>query len=187
MPALVARRVVLRSSCRQIRPGLTLRQYSRAYDADLRHFRVWRGHLPSDAEEVARYRAHHAEVLRSVALRRRRAALAIVHRDFGFTDPTKHTLVLRVIQGIEPRHSHASKQVTPLLIKTSRVSSTAYEICEVAQLLPSRENSRQREIRAARGGHRLGEESAVDADNRHIRRKPCLRQAPISLLTDPIA
>jgi len=88
----------------------------KAYDADLRHFQTWGGHLPSSPDEVARYLAHHACILLPVTLRRRLAALATVHKNLGLADPTKHVLVHRAIQGIEHRHSHAPKQVAPLPI-----------------------------------------------------------------------
>ncbi len=88
----------------------------RAYDADLWHFRAWGGHMPSNPDEIARYLAHHAGTLRPVTLRRRLAALATAHKDLGLADPTKHVLVLRVIQGIERRHGHPPKQVAPLMI-----------------------------------------------------------------------
>jgi len=78
----------------------------RAYDSDLRHFQAWGGCLPSNPDEVARYITHHAGVLQPVTLRRRLAAIATVDKDLGLGDPTKHALVLRVIQSIEPRHGH---------------------------------------------------------------------------------
>jgi integrase len=89
----------------------------RAYAADLAHFRHWGGHLPSTPDAVARYLAQHAATLKPVTLRRRLAALATAHRDHGAADPTKHTLVARVMQGIERKHGCPPNQVAPLLIE----------------------------------------------------------------------
>jgi len=89
----------------------------RAYDADLRHFQRWGGHLPSDTDEMARYLAQHATELRPVTLRRRLAALAAAHHDRGFGDPTKHPMVRRVMQGIERRHGAPPTQVAPLVVE----------------------------------------------------------------------
>ncbi len=89
---------------------------NRAYDADLRHFRAWGGHLPSDPDEIVRYLAQHAGVLRPGTLYRRLAALATAHHDRGLPDPTKHPLVRRVMHGISRRHFCAPARVAPLLI-----------------------------------------------------------------------
>ena len=88
----------------------------RAYACDLADFAVWGGHIPSTPDEIARYIAQRACALRPSTLRRRLAALASIHRDRGVPDPTKATLVRRVVQGIERKHGTAVHQVAPLLI-----------------------------------------------------------------------
>jgi integrase len=88
----------------------------RAYACDLSDFEIWGGHIPSTPDEIARYVAQRASVLRPSTLRRRLAALASIHRDRGLADPTKATLVRRVVQGIERKHGTAVAQAAPLLI-----------------------------------------------------------------------
>jgi len=88
----------------------------RAYDFDLKDFGDWGGAVPASADDVARYLAERAAVLRPSTLRRRLAALASVHRDKSFPDPTKTTLVRRVLQGIERKHGTSVRQAEPLLI-----------------------------------------------------------------------
>jgi integrase len=88
----------------------------RAYACDLADFEAWGGHVPSTPDEIARYVAQRASALRPSTLRRRLAALASIHRDRGLADPTKATLVRRVLQGIERKHGTAVQQVAPLVI-----------------------------------------------------------------------
>ena len=88
----------------------------RAYDFDLEDFHAWGGHLPSSPDEVTRYLANRAGCLRPSSLRRRLAALASLHHDRGYPDPTKATLVRRVMQGIERTHGMKTEQVAPLVI-----------------------------------------------------------------------
>lgn len=88
----------------------------RAYDFDLEDFRAWGGHLPSSPDEVTRYLSNRAGCLRPSSLRRRLAALASLHHDRGYPDPTKATLVRRVMQGIERTHGIKTEQVAPLII-----------------------------------------------------------------------
>ena len=88
----------------------------RAYEWDMRDFEAWGGHVPSTADEIARYLAHRAASLRPSTLQRRLAALACAHRDRGLPDATKDPLVRRVLQGIERKHGSAVAQAAPLLI-----------------------------------------------------------------------
>jgi len=88
----------------------------RAYACDLADFQNWGGQVPSAPKEVARYLAERAPSLRPSTLRRRLAALAGIHRDQGFSDPTKATLVRRVVQGIARKHGTTTIQVAPLMI-----------------------------------------------------------------------
>ena len=88
----------------------------RAYEFDLEDFRAWGGHLPSSPDELSRYLADRAGSLRPSSLRRRLAALASLLHDRGYPDPTKATLVRRVMQGIERTHGIKTEQVAPLVI-----------------------------------------------------------------------
>jgi len=110
----------------------------RAYHFDLSDFEAWGGELPSSPDQVARYLADSASHLRPASLRRRLAALASLHHDSGYPDPTKATLVRRVMQGIERTHGTKVNQVAPLVIG---------ELAQViAKLGPTRRDLRDRAI-----------------------------------------
>lgn len=87
----------------------------RSYAAALRNFEtVWRGLLPATSDTVARYLAEHAEVYRLSTLRLHLAALARWHADNGFADPTRSSLVHKVLRGIRAKHAVPQKRARPL-------------------------------------------------------------------------
>jgi integrase len=88
----------------------------KAYRSDLRDFEAWGGAVPTTSNEVARYIAERAQMLRPSTLRRRLAAVATAHRDRGAMDPTKAPLVGRVMAGIERTHGCSVRQASPLNI-----------------------------------------------------------------------
>ncbi len=95
----------------------------RSYASALRHFEVeWGGYLPATSESVARYLVDHAGQLTPNTLRQRLAALAHWHSEHGFIDPTRASLVRKVLKGIQTLHPHVEKQATPLqLTQLARV------------------------------------------------------------------
>lgn len=72
-----------------------------AYLSDLAHFENWGGQLPAAAETVAEYLAAHADSLSVATLNRRLAALSLVHRSKGLTNPTTSELVKSVVRGVK--------------------------------------------------------------------------------------
>jgi len=89
----------------------------RSYAAAIRHFEVeWKGLLPATADTVSRYLADHANTLAINTLRQRLAALSRWHTDQGFPDPTKSSLVRKVLKGIRSVHTVAEKRARPLEI-----------------------------------------------------------------------
>jgi len=88
----------------------------RAYESDLRHFAAWGGTIPSTADQIVRYLAHHGSTLKPSTLRRHLAAIASAHSDMGLADPTKAPIVARVVQGIQRSHGNKPAKVAPLLI-----------------------------------------------------------------------
>jgi integrase len=88
----------------------------RAYAADLADFQKWGGTVPAGADQIARYIAWSAQNHRPSTLRRRLAALAVLHRDMGHADPTKHVVIQRLMQGIDRRHGIQVRRVAPLLL-----------------------------------------------------------------------
>lgn len=87
----------------------------KAYAAALRNFEeVWKGLLPATADTVARYLAEHAEIYRLSTLRLHLAALVRWHADNGFADPTRSSLVHKVLRGIRAKHAVPQKRARPL-------------------------------------------------------------------------
>jgi len=71
----------------------------RAYATDLAAFAAGGGRIPASPEAVAAYLAT-SESLAVATLRRRLAAIADAHQAGGHPDPTKHSLVRKVLRGI---------------------------------------------------------------------------------------
>jgi len=89
-----------------------------AYESALRHFEIeWGGLLPASPDSVAQYLASHADSLAASTLRQRLAALAQWHTEHGFVDPTKTSVVRKVIRGIQALHPAVQKQAPPLKIE----------------------------------------------------------------------
>jgi integrase len=86
----------------------------RAYNADLRHFLAWGGHLPATPEQVARYLADHAASLSTATLARRLAGVRAAHVKRGFRDPTKGDLVRLTFRGIRRRFGRPQRRVAAL-------------------------------------------------------------------------
>ena len=87
----------------------------KSYRSAIEHYEtVWGGFLPATADSVARYLADHAESLSLNTLKQRLAALATWHKEQGFVDPTKATLVKKVMKGIAECHPALEKRAKPL-------------------------------------------------------------------------
>ncbi len=85
------------------------------YRGVLRHFeQEWGGRLPASVEMVVRYLGEHASSLASCTLDLHLAALAHWHLGHGFDDPTKNTLVRKVLRNIRAQHPRLVKQAEPL-------------------------------------------------------------------------
>lgn len=90
----------------------------KAYQAAVQHFEVeWGGFLPATADSIARYLANYADTLAINTLKQRLAGLAQWHLDQGFPDPTKATIVRKVLKGIRELHPAQEKQARPLQIE----------------------------------------------------------------------
>lgn len=87
----------------------------RSYASAVQHFEVeGRGALPATSASIAAYLAQYAESLSISTLRNRLAGLSRWHLEHGFDDPTKSTLVSKVLKGIRATHNTAEKQARPL-------------------------------------------------------------------------
>lgn len=90
---------------------------NQAYQSGVEHFeRVWKGLLPATSTSVAEYLAHFAGELSNSTLRQRTAALANWHRDQGFTDPTKSSMVRQVLKGARALHPSVDKRAKPFAL-----------------------------------------------------------------------
>ncbi|WP_210247114.1 site-specific integrase [Aliikangiella marina] len=90
----------------------------RSYQSAIEHYEVtWGGFLPATANNIAEYLADHAETLAFTTLKQRAAALARWHIDQGFPDPTKSSLVKKVLKGIRELHPVNPKQAKPLQLE----------------------------------------------------------------------
>lgn len=87
----------------------------RAYQADIRHFEAWGGHLPTNRETVITYLQTFAPVLNARTLSRRLTALKHWHTYQGFPDPTQHPAVSKTLAGILRTHGKPKDKAPPLL------------------------------------------------------------------------
>ena len=91
----------------------------RAYEADLRHFAAWcdiegQRALPAAPATIAGYLAAHATALSVSTLRRRLAAISVMHQAAGYakaTSPTSAAEVRAVWSGIRRAHGVAPQKV----------------------------------------------------------------------------
>ena len=99
----------------------------KAYQSDLAHFLAYGGSLPADSRLVAVYlcRCISELHLSPATLRRRLAALAWVHREEGWKDPTKDARVKGVMRGIERDQGIAQKQAAPVGLSDLRKACSA--------------------------------------------------------------
>ena len=89
-----------------------------SYQSAIRHFEIeWGGFLPATADSVAKYLADHAGVLAINTLKQRLAALAQWHLEQGFPDPTKASIVRKVIKGIQTLHPAQEKRAKPFQLE----------------------------------------------------------------------
>ncbi|MBY0378081.1 MAG: tyrosine-type recombinase/integrase [Gammaproteobacteria bacterium] len=86
-----------------------------AYQADIRHFERWGGHLPASTDSVLRYLHTFASILNPNTLARRLIALKYWHEYQGFSDPTYSPLVTKTLSGITRIHGKPKDKAPPLL------------------------------------------------------------------------
>lgn len=90
----------------------------RSYRAAVEHYEVsWGGFLPATASSIAEYLADHADSHAINTLKQRLAGLAQWHIEQGFPDPTKASLVKKVLKGIRELHPIQVTQAKPLQLK----------------------------------------------------------------------
>lgn len=88
---------------------------TRAYDADIRHFKQHGGAIPASAAMVAEYLASFAGTLAVATLQHRLIAIHRAHADLGLESPIKDHLVRRTMQGIRRTLGTKQRRVTALV------------------------------------------------------------------------
>lgn len=118
-----------------------------SYRSAIRHFYNWGGALPCTSEVIASYLSHFAESLAISTLKQRLSALSRWHIDQGFTDPTKSSLVKKVLRGIQFKHPRIAKQAKPFQLEKLEALDQWFSKNIEAALL---ENDRARELKYKR-------------------------------------
>lgn len=88
---------------------------TRAYDADIRHFKQHGGAIPASAAMVAEYLASVAGTLAVATLQHRLIAIHRAHAEQGLESPMKDHLVKRTMQGIRRTLGTKQRRVTALV------------------------------------------------------------------------
>jgi integrase len=88
---------------------------TRAYDADIRHFKQYGGSIPATPTTVAEYLASFAGILAVSTLQHRLIAIHRAHTDVGLVSPVMDSLVKRTMQGIRRTVGTKQRQVTALV------------------------------------------------------------------------
>lgn len=88
---------------------------TRAYDADIHHFKQHGGAIPASAAMVAEYLASFAGILAVATLQHRLIAIHRAHADQGLESPMKDHLVKRTMQGIRRTLGTKQRRVTALV------------------------------------------------------------------------
>jgi integrase len=90
----------------------------KAYQADIRHFVLWGGRLPTSGEVIMKYLHHHAGLLNPRTLARRLTAIKNWHICQGFSDPTAHPAIHKTLTGIKNVHGKPKEKAPPLTLET---------------------------------------------------------------------
>lgn len=101
--------------CNRYRVAATSDNTRRAYQADIRHFEIWGGQLPTTTDAILRYLHAFAETLNPRTLSRHVTALKQWHRYQNFPDPTQAPIVSKTLTGIARIHGKPKNKAAPLL------------------------------------------------------------------------
>lgn len=89
-----------------------------SYKSAIKHFEVtWGGFLPATADNIVHYLSDHANILAVSTLKQRISAIAQWHIEQGFPDPTKTSIVSKVLKGIRELHPQKVKQAKPIQLE----------------------------------------------------------------------
>lgn len=88
-----------------------------AYQADIRHFVLWGGRLPTSSEAILQYLRYYAPLLNPRTLARRLTAIKNWHLYQGFADPIAHPAIRKTLVGIRNVHGKPKDKATPLTLE----------------------------------------------------------------------
>lgn len=87
-----------------------------AYRGDINHYQRWGGLLPATTQSVMRYLDTYASSLNPRTLARRLIALRHWHTYQGFSDPTDHPAVHKLLLGITRVHGRPKNRAPVLSV-----------------------------------------------------------------------
>lgn len=91
----------------------------KSYQSSIKHYEIeWGGYLPATSLQIAEYLSSYAKSHSINTLRTRLSALSSWHQDQGFADPTRTSMVKKVLKGIGETHFVREKQAKPIQIET---------------------------------------------------------------------
>lgn len=85
-----------------------------AYQADIRHYQIWGGSLPSSTNVIIDYLTHFAKTLNPSTLRRRLKTIKAWHELQMLPDPTDNIAIDKIMRGIRRVHGRKPKKSPPL-------------------------------------------------------------------------
>lgn len=91
----------------------------RAYETDLKLFRVWGGRIPSTPAQLADYLAAYARKRKVATLERWLSSISKAHDKAGVPrvdNPCQHPEVRETMRGIRRKHGKPQRQVTPAVL-----------------------------------------------------------------------
>lgn len=87
----------------------------KAYAADLRDYLKWGGSFPATQQHIAEYISDRAQVFRVKTLERRLTGIGMAHALQGHPDPTKSTLIRKLMRGVKRVHGVRQRQAQPII------------------------------------------------------------------------
>jgi len=86
-----------------------------AYVSDVKTFLRWGGRIPATPAMIAEFLAEQSDTRTFSTLRRKTAAIALVHRELGYVNPCSAEIVKSTLRGIRRARPTRVRQAKPLL------------------------------------------------------------------------
>lgn len=111
----------------------------KAYQSDIRHFRMAGGLLPTTTESVLHYLNQQAGLVNPRTLKRRLVAIKHWHTYQNFPDPTAHPLVKKTLSGIARTHGKPAEKAA--VISVEQLIALSSHLISKATLAALRDNA----------------------------------------------